>query len=206
MTLMNLKKMSARKENEMSLIKKRNIWDKWDSYNAQHDEYRTDCYCSECGEYLGSTDYTYRPMAKRINEFDPNTKFCKYCGSQLYSLGGRKMIIDKDCGYFNEEINDPYSPYPGECEDCYRYDTCLNAKDTDVDNVEKLEVIGWRPISEYSRKKYDWVLIKYFDGDFECIPDVAEMRSDGRWWTRADIIIPDIFDVRYFFVMNQLDG
>lgn len=84
---MNLKRMNVWKENEMSLIKKYKIWDKWDSYNAQHDEYRTDCYCSECREYLGSTDYTYRPTAKRINELDPNMKFCKYCGSSLYSLG-----------------------------------------------------------------------------------------------------------------------
>lgn len=30
-------------------------------------------------------------------------------------------ILSKDCGYYNEEINDEYSPYPGECEDCYRY-------------------------------------------------------------------------------------
>ena len=50
------------------------------------------------------------------------------------------MIIDKYCGYFNEEINDPYSPYPGECEDCYRYDTCLNAKYMDI-NKECEEIL-----------------------------------------------------------------
>ena len=65
----------------MALIKKRNVWDNWDSYSAQHDEYRTDCYCSECGEYLGSTDYTYR--IKHSNELDPNMNFCPYCGSPL---------------------------------------------------------------------------------------------------------------------------
>lgn len=31
------------------------------------------------------------------------------------------MKICPDCGYFNEEKYDEYSPYPGECEDCYRY-------------------------------------------------------------------------------------
>lgn len=38
-------------------------------------------------------------------------------------------ILCKDCGYFNEEIDDPYSPYPYECEDCYRYEICLKAKE-----------------------------------------------------------------------------
>lgn len=38
------------------------------------------------------------------------------------------MIIDKECGYYQEEIDDEYSPYPGECEDCYRFKICLDAK------------------------------------------------------------------------------
>lgn len=70
---------------------------------------------------------------------------------------------------------------------------------------EEKHTIGWRPISEYSRDKYDWVLIKYFDGDFECVPEVAEMRVDGKWYGRSGAEIPDIFDVRYFFDMQQLD-
>lgn len=37
------------------------------------------------------------------------------------------MKICPDCGYFNEEKYDEYSPYPGECEDCYRYEICLDA-------------------------------------------------------------------------------
>ena len=65
---------------------------------------------------------------------------------------------------------------------------------------------GWRPISEYSREKYDWVLVKYFDGAYECVPEVAEMRVDGKWYNRAGTLIdPDIFDVGYFFDMQQLD-
>ena len=66
----------------MSLVKKINIWDKWDSASAQHDEYRTDCYCSECGKYLGSTDFTHRVEHK--NEFDREMRFCPYCGRSLY--------------------------------------------------------------------------------------------------------------------------
>jgi len=38
------------------------------------------------------------------------------------------MKIHPDCGYFNEEKYDEYSPYPGECEDCYRYDVCLEVE------------------------------------------------------------------------------
>lgn len=68
---------------------------------------------------------------------------------------------------------------------------------------------GWQPISEYSRDKYDWVLIKYFDGDEECVPQVAELRSDGKWHVSTDFdgdfVIPPHFDVRYFFDMQQLD-
>ncbi len=64
---------------------------------------------------------------------------------------------------------------------------------------------GWQPISEYSRKKYDWVLVKYFDGSYECVPEVAEMRVDGKWYSRSGALIPDIFDVKYFFDMQQLD-
>lgn len=68
---------------------------------------------------------------------------------------------------------------------------------------------GWKPISEYSRDKYDWVLIKYFDGEEECVPQVAELRSDGKWHVSTDFdgdfIITSNFDVRYFFDMQQLD-
>lgn len=45
-------------------------------------------------------------------------------------------ILCKDCGYFNEEIDDPYSPYPYECEDCYRYEICLKAKEKEDSSVK----------------------------------------------------------------------
>ena len=62
--------------------------------------------------------------------------------------------------------------------------------------------LGWRPISEYKKGDHDWVLVKYFDGDYECIPAVAEMRPDGKWYDRNDLEIP--FEVRYFFNMLQI--
>ena len=67
----------------------------------------------------------------------------------------------------------------------------------------------WKPVSEYNREKYDWVLIKYFDGEEECVPQVAELRSDGKWHVSTDFdgdfTIPSWFDVIYFFDMQQLD-
>lgn len=65
---------------------------------------------------------------------------------------------------------------------------------------------GWRPISEYCREKYDWVLIMYSDGYYWCVPDVAEMRVDGYWYNRAGSLIDqNIFDVLLFFDMGQLE-
>lgn len=38
------------------------------------------------------------------------------------------MMLEPNCGYFNEERNDEYAPLYGECEECYRYDICKKAK------------------------------------------------------------------------------
>ena len=38
------------------------------------------------------------------------------------------MMLDPNCGYFNEEKDDEYAPPHGECEECYRYDICRRAK------------------------------------------------------------------------------
>ena len=68
---------------------------------------------------------------------------------------------------------------------------------------KKIEITGWRPISEYDRKNYDWVLVKCFDGSYECIPTVAEMIDDGLWYEK-DGLLP--FAPSYFFDMQQLDN
>lgn len=44
------------------------------------------------------------------------------------------MILYPKCGYFNEEKHDEFSPYPGECEDCYRFEICLKAKAKEEEN------------------------------------------------------------------------
>lgn len=100
--------------------------------------------------------------------------------------------------------------------DTIKIDPCSFNKDTldklrdRISNAVPIEptekhIVCWQPISEYSRENYDWVLVKYFDGSYECVPEVAEMRVDGKWYNRANALIPDIFDVRYFFDMQQLD-
>lgn len=63
------------------------------------------------------------------------------------------------------------------------------------------EKVKWKPIKDYDRKKYDWVLVKYFDGDYECVPEVAERRNDGKWYT-SERQIP--FEVKYFFDMQEI--
>lgn len=84
----------------------------------------------------------------------------------------------------------------------------LSAKLADMERSAEDCGGGWKPISEYSREKYDWVLIKYFDGKEECVPQVAELRSDGKWHVSTDFdgdfVIPSWFDVRYFFDMQTI--
>lgn len=64
-------------------------------------------------------------------------------------------------------------------------------------------VTGWRPISKYNRVEYDWVLIKYFDNGYECVPCVAEQRNDGKWYDRSGNELP--FQIVFFFDMQELD-
>ena len=70
-----------------------------------------------------------------------------------------------------------------------------------LEEKEKNKKIKWKPIKDYDRKKYDWVLVKYFDGDYECVPEVAEKRSYDKWYT-SEKQIP--FEVKYFFDMQEI--
>ena len=82
------------------------------------------------------------------------------------------------------------------------YKDRVNELKQDVEKEkEKNKELKWKPIKEYDRKKYDWVLVKYFDGDYECVPEVAEKRSDGKWYT-SERQIP--FEVKYFFDMQEI--
>ena len=65
------------------MIKYKRVYSEHDSYLAQHDEYQTNCYCGECGKFLGSKDYTHK--IAHVGDFDESQRFCKYCGAPLYS-------------------------------------------------------------------------------------------------------------------------
>ena len=75
-----------------------------------------------------------------------------------------------------------------------------------LEEIERLNNIinelKWKPIEEYDKGNYDWVLVKYFDGDYECVPCVAEKRF-GKWHSIDEKEIK--FEVKYFFDMQQLD-
>lgn len=66
-----------------------------------------------------------------------------------------------------------------------------------------IDELKWKPVEEYEKPKYDWVLVKYFiEPNFECIPCVAENRF-GKWYDRNDNLING--EVRYFADMQLLD-
>lgn len=78
-------------------------------------------------------------------------------------------------------------------------------------NEQKINITGWQPIEEYFKEtgRYDWVLVKYFDADYECVPDVMEYRHSNTekagWYNRTDHKLEDCFTPKYFFDMQQLD-
>ena len=59
------------------------------------------------------------------------------------------MILCPECGYYNEEKYDEYSPYPLECENCYRYDLCKKCVDDEKGGNMK------------NRDKYREILMDY---------------------------------------------
>lgn len=76
----------------------------------------------------------------------------------------------------------------------------LRKENADLDDI--INKLKWKPIEEYDKGNYDWVLVKYFDGDYECIPCVAEKRF-GKWHSIDEKEIQ--FDVKYFMDMQQID-
>ena len=82
------------------------------------------------------------------------------------------------------------------------YGEYLDVANAFEDIKNEINKFKWKPISEYNRREYDWVLIKYFDDEYECIPQVAEMRQDNNWYNADDNIIP--FEVKYFFDMQNI--
>lgn len=44
------------------------------------------------------------------------------------------MIFYSYCYYFNDNKDDEFSPYPNECEDCYRYEICRKSWYKEIDS------------------------------------------------------------------------
>ena len=79
----------------------------------------------------------------------------------------------------------------------------LEKKDKEIERLNNIiNELKWKPIEEYDKGNYDWVLVKYFDEDYECVPCVAEKRF-GKWHSIDEKEIK--FEVKYFFDMQQLD-
>lgn len=66
------------------------------------------------------------------------------------------MIIEPDCGYFNEEKDDEYAP-GDNCEDCYRFDTCIKAK-----LKEPVDIVRCYECGYYRLRKRDGELIRSY--------------------------------------------
>lgn len=76
-------------------------------------------------------------------------------------------------------------------------------KDKEIERLNNIiNELKWKPIEEYDKGNYDWVLVKYFDGDYECVPCVAEKRF-GKWHSIDEKEIQ--FDIKYFMDMQQID-
>ena len=79
----------------------------------------------------------------------------------------------------------------------------LEEKNIEIEKLNNIiNELKWKPIEEYDKGNYDWVLVKYFDGDYECVPCVAEKRF-GKWHSIDEKEIK--FDVKYFMDMQQID-
>ena len=84
------------------------------------------------------------------------------------------------------------------------YEELIEEKNKEIDRLNNIiNELEWKPIEQYKKPKYDWVLVKYFiEPNFECVPCVAEKRF-GKWYDINDNLING--EVRYFFDMQQLD-
>ena len=89
-------------------------------------------------------------------------------------------IMEDECNDLAEFLEDEHIVYEGAT------DIFIDQKDKLNKQKKVLDKIKWKPIKEYKKPKYDWVLIKYYiEPEFECIPTVAEKRI-GKWYDKND--------------------
>ena len=110
------------------------------------------------------------------------------------------MNIEEARLYLEHTSKDDFNLEEWQKENRYKAIQVILQEIERINNI--INELKWKPIEEYDEGNYDWVLIKYFDGDYECIPIVAEKRW-GKWYSESEKEIQ--FDVKYFMDMQQID-
>ncbi len=103
------------------------------------------------------------------------------------------MKIYEDCGYFNEEKYDEYSPYPEECEACYRYDICIKAKELENNKIENTrDAQSLNYIERHgSASTHNF---KFFNNPVEDKIEICDLESGEYVFDHKCIPIQDIVD------------
>ena len=111
----------------------------------------------------------------------------------------KETELNKVLNYMKQYIENKYE-HDSEPMLTYKYLQLVLNEIERLNNI--INELKWKPIEEYDKGDYDWVLVKYFDGDYECVPCVAEKRF-GKWHSIDEKEIQ--FDVKYFMDMQQID-
>ena len=86
----------------------------------------------------------------------------------------KKQMSTEEC---IERIETLFRSYQKDSEFNYQ----LTVNDSPFNQLK--DRVLWKPIKEYSRDKYDWVLVQFEEKrtGFRSVPKVAEMRIDNKW-------------------------
>lgn len=173
-----------------------------------YDEHKLIVENEELRSLVNSCQEEIRTLKKENNDLK---RIYKNTYEKLFEKGNEELAhyfmaqIDDCPTFYVEPIIDYYKEYYKQENDIKILLKENEAKEKVIikqDNV--LNDLKWKPIEEYDRKKYDWVLVKFYLKDgYECIPCVAEMRYDGFWYDKDDNIID--YDIKYFFDMQLID-
>ena len=91
------------------------------------------------------------------------------------------MMLEPNCGYFNEERNDEYAPPYGMCEECYRYDICRRAKTLEELLSGKMVKLNFSDLSkfilDFPDKINTLMIQKTFDGYCVVVDEISVYRD-----------------------------
>lgn len=124
-----------------------------------------------------------------------NTCFCDICKTRE---AVKKFKVKELKSMFNVNMREYKFPWAH----IYICGTCYNQMINNSRHGKsygKIDVDGWRPVSEYDREKFDWVLLKTTD----CLPIIAKMTIAGDWIDAKYEVIE--YKALEFFDVQQLD-